>query len=87
MRDFKKVARFAAYHSMIILRGFAKMLYGTVTAGMIGLAVYGFTAIPSEGGYVAVCDFIGAVTLTVIALCCMYWFGSRKRTGRFSTNG
>ena len=86
MKDFKSAAKAICFHTKIMLRGFAKMLYGTVTAGLIGFAVYGFAAIPSEGGYAAVCDFIGAVALTVVALCCLYLFGSTKRRGHFSTH-
>lgn len=82
--DVKKVIKCMAYHGMIVLRGFAKMLYGACTACLIVLAVCGFQEIPAEDGYTAVCDFIGAVALMVIALSCMYLFGSTNKRGRFS---
>ena len=65
-------------HGLILLRGFAKVLYGTVTAALVGLAVYGLTAIPSEGGYAAVSDFISATACIVIALALMYFFGCKR---------
>lgn len=85
MRNFRMAVRFVCYHGKILLRGFAKVLYGAAVAGLIVLAVYGFQAIPTEGGYAAVGDFVCAVATTVVALGCMYAFGcSRKKTGRFS---
>lgn len=82
MNEVKKVSRCLAYHGMILLRGVAKMLYGTLTAAVIALTADGFAAIPSEGGYVAVCDFICAVALSVIALCGLYLFGCKQKRGR-----
>ena len=76
------------YHSRIFLRGFVNVVYGAAVAGLIGLAVYGFAAIPSEGGYVAVCEFIAAMATLVVALTCMYAFGgSKKRSGRYVSRG
>ena len=78
-RDFKEVMQLIGFHSMILLRGVSKMVYGTLTALVIVLAVDGFAAVHSEGGYAAVCDFIFAVSLLVIALCGLYLFGCKKR--------
>lgn len=61
-----------SYQVKVILRGLVRMVWGTVTAGLVGLAVYGFIAIPNEGGYAAVCDFIGAICLLVLAFVSMY---------------
>lgn len=73
------------YHCKILIRGLSKTLYGTGVAGLLFLAAYGFTSIPSEGGYVAVCEFIGSMATLVIALNGMYAFGARKKkNGRFS---
>ena len=82
MNEIKKAAATAAYHGMILLRGAAKMLYGTSMAALIALTVDGFTTIPSEGGYTAVGDFIFAVSLATIALCGLYLFGGKKRGRR-----
>lgn len=79
MKEIKKAVGIAAYHGMILLRGAAKMLYGTSMAALIALTVDGFTAIPSEGGYAAVGDFIFAVSLATIALGGLYLFGGKKR--------
>ncbi len=78
MIDYKKVARVIAYHSKILLRGFSKMLYGAAMAAVMALTVDGFMEVSSEGGYVAVCDFIFAVALAIISLCGLYWFGCKK---------
>ena len=84
--NVRYLCRFIAYHSKIILRGLAKVLYGAAVAGLIGLSVYGFTAIPSEGGYVAVCDFIAAMATLVVALNGAYAFGARRtKKGKFSS--
>lgn len=85
-RNFKEVMQLIGFHGTILLRGCIKMLYGTMTAGLLGLAVGGFAAIPSEGGYVAVCDFIAAIATLTVALTCMYAFGCKKRKrGHFSS--
>ena len=81
MMHFRDIVRRIGFHGKVLLRGFAKSLYGAAVAGLIGLAGYGFAAIPAEGGYKAVWDFIAAVCVTVIALAFMYGFGcSRKKT-------
>ena len=64
-----------SYHAKIIIRGLVRVIWGALTAGLIGLAVYGFVAIPNEGGYVAVCDFIAAVATMVVALGNVYFQG------------
>ena len=88
MSNSKNAAGFIAYHGKILLRGLVKALYGAAVTGLFGLAAYGFLMIPKEGGYVAVCEFVGAVATMVLAFCCAYSFGGRKkRTGRFSYNG
>ena len=77
-RDSKEVMQRISFHGMILLRGICKMVYGTLTAVVIILAVDGFAAVPSEGGYAAVFDFVYAVSLIVIALCGLYLFGCKK---------
>ena len=81
MRDFKSAAKSVWYHSKIMARGFTRVLYGAGTAGLIALAIYGYVMIPSEGGYAAVCDFIGATATIMTALCCMYAQGAAKKKG------
>ncbi len=63
-------------------RGFLKSVFGTATAGFCILAVWGFSMIPSSGGYAAVLEFMGAVAVMALALGMMYLFGcSKKRHG------
>ena len=79
MKDFKIAAKRIGIHGMILLKGFVKVLYGASVADLIAIAVYGFMAIPSEGGYRAVCDFIGAIAIMAIALTGMYVMGGNKK--------
>lgn len=79
--SFKKVMRQIGFHCLVLLRGFAKTLYGAAVAGLIGLAFYGFSVIPAEDGYVAVCEFIAAVATLAVGLSCMYAFGRKKKKG------
>ena len=81
MRDFKSAARAVWHHSKILFTGFYRMLFGTVIAGLIALAVYGFIMIPSGDGYVAVCEFIGSIATVCIALTGMYAMGCSKKKG------
>lgn len=73
-----------------ILAGFLRTLHGTATAGLFALSVYGFAAIPTEGGYIAVCEFIGAVAIMCLAIVSMYALGAGKvsregkKKGRFA---
>lgn len=84
--DVKNAVREIAYHVKVLVRGFGRVVYGTAVAGLFGLAVYGFTAIPTEGGYVAVCDFIASMATLFVALNGVYAFGARKKKrGRFSS--
>ena len=74
------------HHVKILARGLLRVLYGAAVAGLLGLAAYGFAAIPSEGGYVAVCDFMVAMATLFIALTCMYALGGKqKKKSRFSS--
>jgi hypothetical protein len=66
-------------HAEIMLRGLARTLYGTVVAGLIAFAVYGFILIKSEGGYAAVFDFIAACAMLLLAMANAYLLGSKRR--------
>lgn len=73
-------------HAKQMLKGFLRMLHGTATAGLLAFAVYGFVAIPAEGGYIAVADFVVTVATLFLALLNVYVLGNAgtKRKGRFS---
>lgn len=75
MKEFKKII----YHGKILMKGFLRMTCGALTAGFVGLAVYGFATIPSEGGYVAVLNFICAALILCMAFTIMYAMGGGKR--------
>lgn len=62
----------------ILFRGFLKTMYGTLTTAFFAGAVYVFTLIPSEGGYTAVCAFMVATLMLVMACRAMYAFGYRR---------
>ena len=77
--EINKAVRCVQRHGMILVKGLMRTLYGALTAGLAGVAVATFAAIPMEGGYAAVCDFIAAVATAAVALGSIYAFG---RTGR-----
>lgn len=78
----KEVMQLIGFHCLVLLRGLVRVLYGAAVAGLIALAAKGFTMIPSEGGYVAVCDFIAAILTMTVALTCTYAFGCKRKRGR-----
>lgn len=86
MKNFKQTARLLIHHGKYLINGFAMMMYGVLTAGLIAAAVYGFCSIPSEGGYAAVCDFGVALAALGVALHCMYAIGRGRRKGRYSSD-
>ena len=71
-QKFRKYIGEALYHAKVLFSGFKRMLYGAATAGAFAMAGYGFYAIPSEGGYVAVFDFIAAAATLFVAVVGMY---------------
>lgn len=75
--SFKRMSRVIGYHFQILAKGFIKMLWGTMTAVAIGSAVYGFMMVPTEGGYVAVSDFLVSTLTMIVALGCMYIMGGK----------
>ena len=76
---FKRAMKVAAFHGMILTKGLARMICGAATACMILIAVDGFAAIPQEGGYIAVCDFIVATVMLAVALGSVYIMGGKPR--------
>ena len=80
--NFKKVLKQVKFHADIMLRGLARMIYGTVIAGLIAFAIYGFVLIKSEGGYAAVFDFIAACAMLLLAMANAYLLGSKRRGGK-----
>lgn len=77
-KNFKKFA----FHARIAFRGFCRMLYGAMAAGLIALAVYGFVCIRTETGWAAVSDFITACATLIVGLLNMYIMGGRNKGGK-----
>ena len=63
------------YHFMIMLKGFARVILGAISAGLVGLACYGLVLVPGENGYAAVADFVVAVMLLILAGLLIYLLG------------
>jgi predicted lipid-binding transport protein (Tim44 family) len=80
--SFNKVFKKAKFHADIMLRGLARTLYGSLIAGLIAFAVYGFVLIQKEGGYAAVFDFIAACATLTVALANAYVLGNKRRGGK-----
>ena len=72
----------AKFHIGIVVRGFARTLYGAFITGLIAFAVYGFVLIGKEEGYTAVFDFVAALAVLVIALCNVYLLGRKRKGGK-----
>ena len=62
-------------------RGFVRSVWGTAVTASIGMAVGGYVAIPTEGGYTAVVDFVLATAFMGVALFCMYIMGGTNKKG------
>lgn len=78
MKRFSKATTPIKQYMKILLRGFLKTMYGTLTTAFFAGAVYIFTLIPSEGGYTAVCTFMVATLMLLMACRAMYAFGYRR---------
>lgn len=78
MNRFSKPTTPIKQYMKTLMRGFLKTMYGTLTTAFFAEAVYVFTLIPSEGGYTAVCAFMVAILMLVLACRAMYAFGCRR---------
>lgn len=63
------------HHIMIMLKGFARVILGAISAGVVGLACYGLVLVPGESGYAAVADFVLSVMLLTFAGLLIYLLG------------
>lgn len=81
MINFKKLSRRVGFHGMILVKGFIKMLCGAGTAALFAIGIYGLIMIASEGGWAAVCDFLGSVGIIFIALVATYVMGGTGKKG------
>ena len=77
--QIKKALKTFEFHAKIAWRGFCRMVYGALVAGLIVMAIYGFVSVTTETGWTAVCDFIASCATLVVALSNIYFMGGRKR--------
>ena len=77
--QIKKAWKTFKFHAKIAWRGFYRTLYGAAIAGLIAMAVYGFVSVTNESGWAAVCDFIAACAMLMVAIANMYLIGGRKK--------
>ena len=77
MKEFKRIGK-------ILMKGLWRMTCGSVTAGLMAVAVWGFTMIASEDGYAAVVNFMGAAVALGMSIVFLYVLGGgKKRRGGF----
>lgn len=79
MKNFNIAIRCAWFHGKVLGRGVVKALCGAGAAGLVWMGVHGYAAVPTEGGYVAVCDFIASTAMVILAVLAMYLMGGRCR--------
>lgn len=77
--DVKRVLETANFHAKIMCRGFARMAYGALVAGLVGISVYGFICITAENGYSAVYDFVASCATLAVALSNVYLMGRGRK--------
>lgn len=75
MKDFKSVMRTIRCIGKILLKGFVRMMYGALTAGLFAIAIGGFIMITGVSGWTAVMEFIAAVCTIAVAVTNMYAIG------------
>ena len=81
MGNFNSVWKVISSIGSCLLKGFFRMMFGAMTAGLFALAIYGFAMITSESGWIAVSEFVAAIATSVVALACMYSMGSTRKRG------
>ena len=77
--NYEKILKQAKFHGGTILRGLARTLYGSLIAGLFGIAIYGFVLIKGENGYAAVFDFVAAIATLAVALANAYVLGGKRK--------
>lgn len=78
----KKAWKAVKFHAKIAWRGLCRTFYGTSVAGLIAMAVYGFSCIGNEGGWAAVCDFITSFTALIVAALNIYVMGRPRKAAK-----
>lgn len=79
--QIKKAWKAFKFHTKIAWRGFCKMVYGTATASLVALALFGFVSVTEESGWTAVFDFVASCAMMSVAFILMYVFGCGRKKG------
>lgn len=77
--QIKRAWKLVKFHAKIAWRGFYRMLYGALVAGLMAMAIYGFVSLTNETGWVAVWDFVASCATMLVALSNMYMMGGNKK--------
>lgn len=78
-KKIERIARCVLHHGKILVRGLGRTAYSAMVAGLLGMAVMAFLAIPGEQGYGAVCRFLLGAATALVAMYCIYCSGGHGR--------
>ena len=81
MKNFKSVVNTVKAHGKCMLKGFARMVFGAATAGLIAVSIYGFVMVTTETGWNAVSDFVASSASMLVALSFTYAMGGHAKKG------
>ena len=80
--EFHKRMIVLGQYVRILLVGFKYMIGGTLTIGLLTVAVMGFCMVSRDSGYVAVFDFIVSCFMLAVSIASLYLLGiPRKHRG------
>lgn len=74
-KRLKKLIGMIGLHGYLLLKGFARMLYSVIIAGLAYTAANGFTRVLTMGGYTAVFIFLLSTLAMLVALGGIYLMG------------
>ena len=76
--QIKKAWTKVKFHARILWRGFCRVIYGTVVAGLIAMAIYLFISIATKTGWAAVWRFVVACVSLTEGFVNMHFIGRKK---------
>ena len=79
--DLKQMSRYIAYHSKILFKGFVQTLCGALLTVLIAAGSYRMFVIPTEGGYIAVLDFLLSTSTIYAGFAGMHIMGRPVKRG------
>ena len=77
--EFRKRMIIVGHYARVLLVGLKYTIIGTLTTALIAASIAGFCLVSSDGGYLAVFDFIVSCFALIIAIASMYFLGIPKR--------